>query len=418
MTNTRDIDFSDEDAMLAQNASELLAKHCEVGAVRNIMKTESGYDAALYRDMAELGWLGVALPSAYGGVDMPVRALCSLVEPMGQYLLGSPFLATTLAAQALLHAGSESQKQRWLPAMAGGTAIGTLALSEPSGSYEPLQLRTTATRTARGFELMGTKTFVLDAQQADIVIASAILDDRPALFLIEKPELAARMRRETLIDETRRSARITLDGMQLTQGALLDAGDAAQALGHVQRLGWLLLAADMAGGAEGVMQLTLAYLKTRKQFGKLIGSYQALKHPMVDIMCSIEQGRSLLYGAATALDRGASDAECALRMAKAQLGDTYAHAADRAIQFHGAIGFTYECHAQLFFRRAQWAQYTFGDSAHHRRHLARLMLPHGDLLPAARRWLVAAPAVAVAGARGSDGGGSGAGKGAAAMAES
>jgi alkylation response protein AidB-like acyl-CoA dehydrogenase len=123
------------------------------------------------------------------------------------------------------------------------------------------------------------------------------------------------------------------------------------------------------------MQLTLDYLKTRTQFGKAIGGYQALKHPMVEIMCAIEHGRSLLYHAATGFERSGPEREIALRMAKAQLGETYAYAVDRAIQFHGAIGFTYECHAQLFFRRAQWAQCSFGDPAHHRRHLADLMWP-------------------------------------------
>ncbi|MFI5307552.1 MAG: acyl-CoA dehydrogenase family protein, partial [Polyangiales bacterium] len=181
------------------------------------------------------------------------------------------------------------------------------------------------------------------------------------------------LQRELLIDETRRSSRLVLDGLTLERQALLDGGDAVLALERVWRIGTLLVAAEMSGGAEGVMQLTLDYLKTRKQFGQPIGSYQALKHPMVEIMCAIEQGRSLLYHAATLLDRDDPETEVALRMAKAQLGDTYAYAADRAIQFHGAIGFTYECNVQLFFRRAQWAQHTFGDARHHLRHLASLL---------------------------------------------
>jgi acyl-CoA dehydrogenase len=370
-----EITYSEEEALLGQSANELLHERWDFAAVRRTLATESGYDPALYRQLAELGWLGVAVPAVYGGAELRVGALASLCEAMGRCLLASPFLGTTLAAQALLLAGNEAQRQRWLPKLVAGEAIGSVALTEPSGSYELAPFSVRATSTPRGFMLVGEKTFVLDAQHADFVIVAAQLDGRSALLLVEAAALAGRMRREILIDETRRSARIRLDGLVLGRAALLDGGDAHEALLHVQRTGFLLLAAEMAGGTEGVMQLTLEYLKTRKQFGKLIGSYQALKHPMVEILCAIEQGRSLLYHAATAFDGDEPAREIALRMAKAQLGDTYAHAADRAIQFHGAIGFTYECHAQLFFRRAQWAQHTFGDSIHHRRHLADLLWP-------------------------------------------
>jgi alkylation response protein AidB-like acyl-CoA dehydrogenase len=215
----------------------------------------------------------------------------------------------------------------------------------------------------------------LDAQHAAFVIVAARLRSELSLFLLPAAELQGRLRTEVLVDETRRSARLDLSGLRVPSAALLDGAEASAALGHVLRLAWLLTAADMAGGAEGVLQLTLDYLRTRKQFGKAIGSYQALKHPMVEIMCAIEEGRSLLYRAATALENAAPDAEIALRMAKAQLGETYTHAADRSIQFHGAIGFTYECHAQLFLRRAQWLEHSFGDARHQRRHLADLLWP-------------------------------------------
>ncbi|MFI5308984.1 MAG: acyl-CoA dehydrogenase family protein [Polyangiales bacterium] len=367
-----DIEWGEDAALLAKSASELLAARWDFAAVRRAMQTEDGFDRALYREMAQLGWLGAAVPEAYGGAGMGAGVLCGVVEPMGQRVFGSPFLASTLAAQVLLVAGNPEQKQHWLPLLVRGDAIGTLALSEPSGSYE-LDLSAAAQITSGGYVLSGTKTFVLDAQSADLLVIAARLGERPALFVVESEQLAGRLQRELLIDETRRSSRLVLDGLTLERQALLDGGDAVLALERAWRIGTLLVAAEMSGGAEGVMQLTLDYLKTRKQFGQPIGSYQALKHPMVEIMCAIEQGRSLLYHAATLLDRDDPETEVALRMAKAQLGDTYAYAADRAIQFHGAIGFTYECNAQLFFRRAQWAQHTFGDPRHHLRHLASLL---------------------------------------------
>jgi alkylation response protein AidB-like acyl-CoA dehydrogenase len=371
----REIEFSDEESLLALSANDLLGKSWDFAAVRRALASESGYDAALYRRMAELGWLGVALPSEYGGAGMTVGALTSVCEAMGRSLLASPFLASTLAGQALLRAGTPQQKQRWLPEIASGSALATLALSEPNGSFEWQAPVAIARATSQGFTLSGHKTGVLDAQHARCVIVSARLNGAPALFLVEAGELAGRMHPEILVDQTRRSARLDLEGLSLGRSALLDGGDAGAALGRVLCAGYLLVAAEMAGGAEGVLQLTLDYLRTRKQFGKPIGSYQALKHPMVDIMIAIEQGRSLLYHAATVFERDPRTRELAARMAKAQLGETYTYAADRAVQFHGAIGFTYECHAQLFLRRAQWTQYVFGDSLHHRRHIADLMWP-------------------------------------------
>jgi len=370
-----EIEWSEENAMLAQSVRDLLASRWDFAAARRVMQTEEGFDRALYRDAAGLGWLGVAVPEAYGGAGMGPLALCGMFEAAGQQLFATPLLACTLASSAFLAAGNEEQKRRWLPPLARGEAIGTLALTEPNGSYESSGVEARADESADGYALSGTKTFALDAQHADFALIAARLHGKPALFLATAEEISGRLRREILIDETRRSARLDLAGLTLGTAALLDAGDATAALAQVQRLGALLVAAEMAGGAEGVLQLTVDYLKTRKQFGKAIGSYQALKHPMVEIMCAIEEGRSLLYHAATLLERGDHDAEVAVRMAKAQLGDTYAQAADRSIQFHGAIGFTYECNAQLYFRRAQWGQHSFGDALHHRRHRASLLWP-------------------------------------------
>ena len=370
-----EIEYSEEETLIALSAAELLAKRSDFGSVRATMATPSGYDVDLYREIAQLGWLGLALPAVHGGADMKVAALATLAEAMGRHLFASPFLASTLAAQALLHAGHAQQQQAWLGRIARGEAVVAIAISEPSGSFEIDRVAAEAADAGGGLALKGEKTRVLDAQNADAVIVAVEHDGKPALVLLERAQLEGRMRAETLIDETRRSARIRLDGLSVAREALLDGGDAAAALAHVQRVAWLLLAADMAGGAEGVLQLTLEYLKTRTQFGKAIGSYQALKHPMVEIMCAIEQGRSLLYHAATSFAAQRSRAR-----------DRAAHgqgAARRDVCVRGRSRdpvprrdrFTYECHAQLFFRRAQWSQSSFGDPVHHRRHLADLMWP-------------------------------------------
>ncbi|MDH5675184.1 MAG: acyl-CoA dehydrogenase [Myxococcales bacterium] len=379
-----EIEFGEEQAMLQSSASDFLNKHSSYEKVRERLATESGHDAALWRELGALGWLGVALPEQHGGAGLPVGALVALAEPMGRYLFASPFLATTLAGQLLLRAGNDAQQAAWLPKLASGEAVGTVALTEPTGSWELGAPELRAEKNGEGgYTLTGSKLLVLDAGVADIVIVSACLGGQPALFAAERAALPATvLRREQLIDEARRAYRLDLDGLTLTAGARLDGGDAAAALEHVSHVGALLVAAEMVGGTEGVMGLTLDYLQTREQFGRLIGSYQALKHPMVDILIAHEQARSLLHHAATVFEGDAVQAEVAVRMAKAAAGDSFTEASDRAIQFHGGIGFTYECHAQLYFRRAQWGQYSFGDAGHHRRRLEPLLLGDAAALDA------------------------------------
>jgi acyl-CoA dehydrogenase len=304
---------------------------------------------------------------------LPVSALVSVGEPMGERLYATPFLANTLACAALLRCASPTLLQGVLPELIAGRASAAIALHEPHGSFELAHIAAQAVASPNGFSFSGIKSSVLDGQNAEWIVIAARLHDQPALFLVSRAQLQGRITAERIVDETRRSARIDLNALQVEESALLDQGSATSALEHVQRLAWLLLAADMCGGTEGVLQLTLEWLRIRKQFGKPIGSYQALKHPMAEIMCSLEEGRSLLYRAATAFEADAPDCEIALRMAKAQLGETYMQAADRSIQFHGAIGFTYECHAQLFLRRAQWDEHSFGDGMHQRRHLGELL---------------------------------------------
>lgn len=374
---TSALEWSEEHALLLSSASDLLTRRCDFAAVRRTAASELGFDPTLRLELSGLGWLGLCVPAELGGAGMPLSALPCLFEPMGKQLLAGPYLASTLAAQALLRAGNAGQQRALLPALATGSALASVALHEPDGFFDLDLIAAEAEHTADGFVLSGVKAAVLDAHVADHVLIAARLRGELALFAAPATALLGRLQNERLIDEGRRSARIDLSGLTLDRESLLDGADARSAIQHVQRVAWLLLASEMAGGCEGVLQLTLEYLRTRTQFGKPIGSYQALKHPMVDIMCALEEGRSLLYRAASALSQDEPGAEVALRMAKAQLGETYTFAADRSIQFHGAIGFTYDCNAQLFFKRAQWAEHSFGDGLHHRRRLADLLWPLG-----------------------------------------
>ena len=369
--------FSEEQALIADAARDLLRERVGFDQVRGMMTSESGYDEALYREMCELGWLGMAIPEVFGGAGLGATELVSVVEWMGRVVHGSPYLASVLAAELVREAGSQAQQADLLPRIAAGETLASVAIGEGQGSWDLGDLSALAERRGAGLRLQGEKNFVLDAQNADLLLVACRAGDAPALVAVPRSSLPEdAIRPEQLVDGTRRSARVRLDGVEVPADALLSGGDAAASLRRVQLLGALLVAAEMSGVAQGVFELTLDYLKTRVQFGRKIGSYQALKHPMVGLLMNNEHGRSLLYHAATLWDRGqdATEIEIAVRSAKLQCGEACTEAVDRAIQFHGAYGFTWECHAQLYFRRAQWAEFSFGDSAHHRRHLATLLL--------------------------------------------
>ncbi|MFB3102240.1 MAG: acyl-CoA dehydrogenase family protein, partial [Alphaproteobacteria bacterium] len=308
-----------------------------------------------------------------GGSGLGLGAAVTIAEPMGRYLSASPFLATQLFVAGLQGGGSDEQQRRFLPAIADG-AIGTVALFEEDGDWN---LANAQCELANGC-LSGVKTFVTDAGVADCLLVSAQTSSQdnggPVLAILKKAALPKNaLVREVVIDETHRSYRIDLDGVVVDEQNVI-RGDAAQrALSAIRNAALLLIAAESSGGIAGVLNLVVEYLNTREAFGRKIGAYQGLKHPTVDVLIGLERSRSHVYHAASLIDAG-QDAEVAVRMAKAESSDAFAFAGDRAIQFHGGFGFTYECDAQLYLRRALWSQYAFGDAAHHRKHLAELLL--------------------------------------------
>lgn len=367
------IGFSDEQAALLESAARFCAEKSPIASVRGLIRDELGFDPAVFAEIGELGWLGVAIPEAYGGSGLEIAEVVPLVEQMGRRLLATPFVSTTLAAQAILAAGSEEQKQRVLPAIAAGAAA-TIALAEPHGDFDPRVIECHAIRSGEEIELAGAKVLVLDAVAAGWAVVSVNLEGSPALVLLDADALAAtRPVREAVMDETRRAFRISLDGVKVPASALLAGGDATAAIARVELAGALLTAAEMCGAGFSCVDYTVEYLTTRKQFGRLIGSYQALKHPTVEAHLGMEQARSHLYAAAHTFEHDGAG-EIAVRMAKAQVGPALGFAADRAIQFHGGFGFTYECDAQLYRRHAIFGETRFGDARYHRERLADLVL--------------------------------------------
>ncbi|MDA1098237.1 MAG: acyl-CoA/acyl-ACP dehydrogenase [Proteobacteria bacterium] len=381
MTEPAEILFSDEQAQLREIAETFSANKAPMAAVRRQLEADAAITTELWQEIAGLGWLGIAIPEDFGGSGLGLGEVVAIVEPMGRNLLSSPLAATTLAAQAILWSGSDEQKSQWLPQLAGG-AVAALALTEAHGDWDLCHLTCSASRTASRhgdmLSLSGGKTFVTDAAMADLFLLSLALDGAPALLLVEKSALGeAALHREVVIDETRRSYGLNLNGIEVPVANLLPAADVSGCLKRLHLGACLLYAAEMCGGATGVINLTLEYLKTRRQFDHFIGAYQALKHPMVDALVGLEQARSHLYHAATVFEMGNltdGRGEVAVRMAKAQAAAAFAFASDRAIQFHGAFGFTYDCDAQLYRRRALWCEQQHGDALHHRKQLAALLL--------------------------------------------
>jgi alkylation response protein AidB-like acyl-CoA dehydrogenase len=366
------LSFSEEQAMLLDVAREFCRDKSPMAAVRAQLETERGFDPAIWDEMVALGWAGIALPEACGGSGMGVASVVPVVEAMGRAMLGTPLISTTLAAQLLLRAGGASSMEATLASIAGGS-IATVALLE-NADWGDTRI---GCRLDGSGVLQGKKQYVTDAETADLFVVLVEHAGAPALAVVKAEQLSAgAIAPNTLIDQTKRSASVDFSGVQVALEDLLTGAAVSSALRDLYLLGALLTAAEATGSAASCLDTIVEYLKTRKQFGKLIGSYQALKHPAVDILCAVDSGRSFIYHAATlvgdeALDR---DAEIACRMAKAHATETLLYAGDRAVQFHGGMGFTYECDAQLYIRRAQWSQQQYGDAQHHRKRLADLLL--------------------------------------------
>ncbi len=374
MTNTRTanmaLTFSDEQAMILESGKSFCRDRSDISAVRSLLTSENGYSADVWSEMIALGWTGIAIPEQYGGSELGIGATIPLVESMGRHLLSTPYISTTIASQALQRGGSEEQKAKWLPRMVEGS-VGTLALldNEDWGA-----IKTSCTLSA-DFELQGSKLLVNDAAVADLFIVWAEHNGAQALVLVEAAALPTNaLSKKVLIDETKRACNVCFNGVKLSAEAILPNSEAA--LRDSRLIGALLTAAEATGSSAAALDVVVAYLTSRVQFGRLIGSYQSLKHPTVEMLIAMDSARTLIYHAATVVNDEMlnQDAEIACRMAKAQATDALLFAGDRGIQFHGGMGFTYECDAQLYLRRALWMQHQYGDAQHQRLHLANLLL--------------------------------------------
>ena len=374
MTLNNTMTLSDEQATLLEVATSFAREKASMSETRRQIPSELGFDRALWDEMAELGWLGIAVPEQFGGSGLSLAEVVTVVEPMSRHLAGSPFISTQMFAQGVLSGGSKQLKRELLPQICRG-AIGAVALFEDEGDWDLTRITAGATADGDKVRLTGGKTLVCDAAAADFILVSVNLSGEPALAVVKRGDLPRdRCKREVIIDETRRAYRLDLEGLIVPSSAMMTGASARAALNAIRDTFLMLGSAEAAGGIAGALDVIVEYLTTRSTFGRKIGSYQSLKHTCSEILIGLERSRSHIYHAASLLAAN-EDAKVALSMAKVESAETFVFAGDRAVQFHGGFGFTYDCDAQLYLRRALWLQFAFGDAAYHRGRLADLLLP-------------------------------------------
>jgi len=373
--------FSQDQDELRRAARRFLEVASSEERVRAAMETEQGYDSATWEQLSEeLAWTALTIPEEYGGLGMSYLDLHPLMEEMGRALLCSPFFSTIcLGANALLLGGNGVQKERHLPGIAAGETTATLAYAEKNGQLDAAGIEATCSRTAAGYILRGTKSYVLDGHTADLLIVAARTENSEgaegvSLFLV--PGDADGVKRAWLptMDQTRRLASVELNDVVVPPDALVGEEGRGWALcEQTLDLARIALAAEQVGAAEMCLDMSVEYAKVRKQFGRPIGSFQAIKHKCADMLMMIESARSAAFYASALAGQGERDLEEAASSAKAFCSDAFFHCAAENIQIHGGIGFTWEHAAHMYFKRAKAAEVLFGAPSFHRERVAKRM---------------------------------------------
>jgi alkylation response protein AidB-like acyl-CoA dehydrogenase len=365
--------FTEEQELLRSEVRKFLDENCPLEEVRKISESSEGFSRELWKQIAELGWLGLTVPEEHGGSELGWVDLVVILEETGRSLFPSPLISTTLAAAAIRESGSAEQQARWLPRLADGSAIGTLAFLEADDIQGPEGIRL---RPADGTELLsGEKLFVCDAGVADLFVVALRSGDGPMdlrLAVLERGTEGLSSEDLPGIDLTKPLGRVCFDRVEIATDTLLGGGPAGAAIARLQDLGATALAAEMIGAAEAALQLTVSYAGERVQFGQPIGTFQGVKHPLAEMYVDIESFKSLVYYAAWCLDEGQDDAALATSRAKAYASEALARIGLDAIQLHGGIAYTWEYDAQLFLKRSKWARPIFGDADYHYERIASL----------------------------------------------
>ena len=361
-----DFGLSEEQRRLKDSARAFLSGECPTPALRKIMASEDGYPRELYAEIAKLGWCGLIVPEEFGGAGLGMLDMAMILEEGGYAAMPGPFLfSSVLAASALKLGGSKELNSKWLAPLADGKAIGTVGVVESAGSIEAVDIATVASQDGAGWRVSGKKMVVPYANVADFIVVAARNDAGEIyLFVVDAKSPGVNVRSLKNLDLTRRVSSVEL--MSAPAERLRGGPELFAKLIDVAAVA---IAADSLGGSERALEMAVEYSKVREQFGKPIGSFQALKHAAAEIVADLEPARALLWYAAY---RAGENSSREASMAKARLCDIYSRTTDRAVLMHGGIGFTWEHDMHLWFKRARFNESYFGSPGYHRERVAVL----------------------------------------------
>ncbi len=366
-----EFDLSKPQKLLQQSARDLFARDCPAKRVRELMATDTAFHPELWSAVADQGWLGIHLDESVGGLGLGAVDLAVVAEEMGRACYPGPFLGTVWAATLIAQANSKSKH---LEPLATGQAKGAVAYLEPDSGWCPDHLQLQATSAGSGFKLNGRKSFVSDAGVADIIVCVTRSGEGLAILAVPAKASGVKITASPALDQTRKLYNVDFAGVTVAADDVLAVGEAAAvALSRSKQVATLAVSADMLGGMQWMLADAVEYAKTRQQFGKVIGSFQAVQHMCADMLLWTESSRSAIYFAAWALDAEPASAARAISTAKAYSSDASREVANRAVQVHGGIGFTWEHDLQLYYKRSKASEILFGDATYHRTQLADLV---------------------------------------------
>jgi alkylation response protein AidB-like acyl-CoA dehydrogenase len=373
--------FNEEQELLRSTARKFFDNECASVTVRKLMDGPEGMTPQLWKKIAEQGWTGLIFADEHGGMGLGFVDLVVLMEEMGRAVVPGPFFSTVLlGGLAIREAGTDAQKKTWLPKISSGEARATLAWMEPSAELGARGIALQATAKGAGFTLSGTKLFVHDAHTADVIVVAGRTasgkspEEGVSLFLVPRGTPGMNVTLLPTMDQTRKLCEVELKDVALGAEALMgQVGSGWAPLARVIDRATVALCAEMCGGAQKVLEMTVEYAKIRQAFGRPIGSYQGVKHKAADMLVDVENSKSITYYAAWAMDEGVPEGQLAVSMAKAYVSDAYRRVSGAGIQLHGGIGFTWEHDLHLYFKRAKGSEFTFGDATWHRERVAQLV---------------------------------------------
>ncbi len=365
-----EFELSKPQKLLQKSARDLFARECPTKRVRELMATDTALNPELWSSVADQGWLGIHLPESCGGLGLGAVDLAAVAEEMGRASFPGPFLGTVWAATV---AAAADGKSKHAEALATGAAKGAVALLEPGTGWNPNEVALKATADGKGYKLSGRKEFVIDGGTADTIICVARVANGLALLAVPAKSAGVKLTPCTPLDTTRKLSHVEFSNTSVPAEDVLAVGAKAQeALARGMQVATLVVTADMLGGMQWILETAVEYAKTRQQFGKTIGSFQAVQHMCADMLLWTESSRSAVYFAAWVLDAEPADAARAVSLAKAYASDASREVANRGVQVHGGIGFTWEHDLQLFYKRSKASEVLFGDATFHRALLAEL----------------------------------------------